>query len=430
MSHPHHPARTSRRDAGATSAPAAERSASDRRDTTFSTAAAVAFQAAADSAPHVQAQQAFVATLQRSPALARQRHMLTVADPRGTAAQSGTVPAAGAGTQAFHPTAQRFARVPLDKQKPGRWAGLNTDLRVSDDGKMAVEDSEVFAGGKQLFLEAGVLADAKARLAAVSSPLTVDAGASTLQGPVPGKRKRTVTLTEVVPKASLAFGSIKGSGAAMTTLENCSVHGLDVMGAGARSQPNEAQIDVGGGRSIRNIDGMSAESDFAAKNDILAQIARRERKLPADAEVSRNLGHEVYNGLSERKRSAYAKEFGINQYARPQVGEGIEALRAGKSPAKQDANSGQGFPMHFAPVVARSGDDYVSLENFAKSTGDRAPGDTVTASNAWYYRMYGAEKSNEDQSYYGQHAQEASIGARAGLMGLTNVPKPKAADDE
>lgn len=349
---------------------------------------------------------------------------------QATAGNRSVARAFAGGPGSPHPVVQRFTRVPLAKQKPGRWAGLGANLRVSDDGKMAAEDGQLFAGGKQLFLEAGVLADAKARLAAISSPLTIEPGAKALQGAVPGKPKMAVTLTEAIPGVSARQGGVQGSGTAMTTLENCSAHGLDVMGTQGAAAANEAHIDVGGGRSVRNLGGMSSESDIVAKNDILAQIARRERKLAPDAPIGREEAHEIYNALSEKKRSAYAKEFDINQFARPQVGEGIEALRAGKSTAKKDARSATGFPMHFAPVVARSGDDYVALENFAKNAAERAPGDTIKASQAWYYRMYGVETSKEDQSYYGQHAEEASIGARSGLVSLTNRPVQKFVDND
>jgi hypothetical protein len=168
--------------------------------------------------------------------------------------------------------------------------------------------------------------------------------------------------------------------------------------------------------------GMAPSSDITAKNDILAQIVRAEKKLSPDAPVTKSDAHEVYNGLSEEQRSMYAKHFAINQFARPGVGEAVEALRAGKSTAEEDADSARGFPMHFAPVVGRSGEDYVTLENYAKSADQRDEGDTVEASHAWYYRMYGSEKPGEDQSYYGEHAAEASIGARSGLIGLTNHP--------
>ncbi len=288
---------------------------------------------------------------------------------------------------------------------------------------MAVADSAVFAGGKDLFLAAEVLDDTNARLADIHSPLAFTRGGRTLEGRAPGVFGRRMVLFEAVPQESRFFGGLRGSGAELTTLEACSAHGFDVMGAGHDNQPNNTMIDLGNGDSM---DTERGHLDNDAKNTIIERIVRLERRLGPDRALTREDAQRIYNELPEWKRRRYAAQFGINQYARPQVGHGIEAIRA-QSDSKADADkarqasSGKGFPMHFAPVIARSGDDYVTMENVAQGSSK----EVALASDTWFYRMYGKAKFRDDQSYYGQHAAEASIGDRTELLGLTNRPVPR-----
>jgi hypothetical protein len=199
--------------------------------------------------------------------------------------------------------------------------------------------------------------------------------------------------------------------------------GVDAGQQGASTR--EFRIGIGNGASVVNQGSiMAPSSDLTARDAIYQYIAKRERGLPADAAaIPGAAARAIYNNLPAARRHRYARELGMNEFARPEAGDGVEALRAG--------GDGGGFPMHFAAVVARSGDDYVTLENWAKSAHERAAGDRVDFSNAWYFRMYGPYKSHwftrdEDQSYYGEHAAEASIGDREHLMGLRNQNTAKA----
>jgi hypothetical protein len=299
-------------------------------------------------------------------------------------------------------------------------------MRVSDDGRMALVEAAVFAGSKEFYATREVIDAANARLRAVESPYQLLAGRESIQGRTPWTWNTNQTLYRVVPSDTRG-----GSGPELRTLENCSAHGLDSMGigvdAGAQRRSNrEFRIDTGGGQTMRNTgDSGHAESDQAARNIILAKIHRHKNRLAANVVVNRADANRTYGNLNATERRTYARMFGINEFAAPLAGDGIEALR---SPG--DAGGG-GFPMHFAAVVARSGNDYITLENFAKSAADRARGDTVGASRAWYFRMYGPYKSrtfwwDEDQSYSGEHAVEGSIHNRANIMGLANRNTAKA----
>jgi hypothetical protein len=86
-----------------------------------------------------------------------------------------------------------------------------------------------------------------------------------------------------------------------------------------------------------------------------------------------------------RRLNQLVGRFHLNEYARsPAVGEVmmIKALDA-------NAQSG-GLDFHFAGVVATSGGDYITMENFARheSTATLSGGDPQ-----WYFAMYGTEES-------------------------------------
>jgi hypothetical protein len=305
-------------------------------------------------------------------------------------------------------------------------------MRVSDDGKLAVPDSAIFEGTKTLYATADVITAANQRLVLVHAPYRLDQTTDTIRGRVPWTMRTYQTLYRVSPRDTRGVGGVGvkgGSGDNLRTLENCSAHGLDSMGIGAdlavqNNSPRDFRIDVGNGQTVRNSgSGMHAtDSDLVAKRRIMEAIHRDKHHLATldaiDADEVRN----TYATLTKAERHRYARQFGMNEYAMPQVGEGIEALRA--------FGDFDGFPMHFAGVVARSGNDYVTLENWAKSGHTRAPGDTLTASNAWYFRIYGILKTgviwDSDQSYSGEHAAEGSIADRAHMIGLVNqnVAKP------
>jgi hypothetical protein len=336
---------------------------------------------------------------------------------------------------AFRPAARVVQRY-TTYWKIKDWGGLGRAMRVSDDGKMAVPDSQVFQGTKTLYLTADVVHAANQRLQAVAGSLSLSRTDDSIQGRKPWTMRTYQTLYRVSPRDTRddvgGVGRLGGTGNTLRTLENCSAHGFDSLGlgvdAGAEAGSNrEFRIDIGGGQTMRNQGSiMAPENDSIAKERIQEAIHRDKHRVVPHVAVTRAAAGATCQTLTTAQRRRYAHQFGMNEYAMPLVGDGIEALRAG--------GNFTGFPMHFAAVVARSGHEYFTLENFAKGADERAHGDTIGASNAWYFRMYGVLKTHtlwrdDDQSYGGQHAAEGSIADGANMMSLVNqnVAKPAVA---
>jgi hypothetical protein len=97
------------------------------------------------------------------------------------------------------------------------------------------------------------------------------------------------------------------------------------------------------------------------------------------------------------------KARGANRYATPDVGEAFVIGTVGAPNAdhnvhdyKSGVDRGLGWSFHFGGVVARSGKDRITLENYAR--GDNR-GD-VRADPRWYFQMYG---QTQGQSFHEFH---------------------------
>lgn len=101
------------------------------------------------------------------------------------------------------------------------------------------------------------------------------------------------------------------------------------------------------------------------------------------------------------------RRLGANQHARAGVGEaymitsiGKPEREEGKSAWIRDIPSGElrkvGWPYHFAGVVASSGSDTITLENYARGDDRKNKYDP-----RWYFQMYGGSYG---QSFHEQHA--------------------------
>ena len=118
-----------------------------------------------------------------------------------------------------------------------------------------------------------------------------------------------------------------------------------------------------------------------------------------------------YEGMSPKERQAFEQKAGINRYAAPEVGEGYTMASHGDAykavtdrdkafDARNNKTGAMGpdglvdeWNFHWAAVVAKSGGDTVSLENYATGVPEEKNGD-------WEHQMYG---SKPGQTFWDQH---------------------------
>ncbi|WP_084735270.1 DUF4157 domain-containing protein [Actinophytocola xinjiangensis] len=84
---------------------------------------------------------------------------------------------------------------------------------------------------------------------------------------------------------------------------------------------------------------------------------------------------------------AAARKFDLNEFIPPPAVGDVLMIKA----LRGDATSG-GLDFHFAGVVARSGNDYITMENFARHESE----ETLSAGDPqWYFQMYGTEQDTQ-----------------------------------
>ncbi len=115
---------------------------------------------------------------------------------------------------------------------------------------------------------------------------------------------------------------------------------------------------------------------------------------------------DVYFGLDDEEQDQFNEHHGLGKYALPDVGEGyviISGQRAtGFDTHHKYADKGKGyiFPYHWGGVVAKDGNDRLTLE--AASEGDEH-----SIKVGWSFELYGTE---EGQSFHEKHAATGRYG--------------------
>jgi hypothetical protein len=322
----------------------------------------------------------------------------------------------GSAVQRSAAPVQMYARVSEREQQRGNWNAGSGPLRVAEDGRIAVPEGE----SKRMFATQGIIKTAADTMLSQGSMYTVAPGGQTVEGKVPNQPSMRRTLVEVVPTNL----KTQASGDDLTTTEACSTHGQEVMGAGARQgvHPNSAGVEAVVGGEGKRWDRTSLGGDLGIVHALRDQMSGHQKREVSGEEEQRQettRSERSYERMGKGLRKERAEQLGINQYAAPKVGEGIAVYNVVSRLKK-------GFPMHFAAVIAKSGGDYVTFENYAKEEpgegvkNPRAEGDTIDASNAWYFRMYGPPKRDDDQSFYGEHVKMGEQGGKNGTLVMTH----------
>ena len=253
-------------------------------------------------------------------------------------------------------------------------AGKGFSLRVSSDNKMAVEDSDLTnRQPKVFFTTKAVIQASNQSLLQVNSQFSLVEGGKTVK--ILPDRQTVETLYEVTP--------LFNNGSPDLAPQNCNAMGAAVGGKKSDDlvRKDEDAFDLA--KSLAP--NASYEFDEAWKNPKI------------DIDPFRNQVAKEY--ISNRKS---AKGKNMNQYAMPNVGETymINTIGTGTNiGGKQRVRDYQtnkdldlGWSFHFGGVVAQSGGDRITLENYAR--GDNR-GDN--ADPRWYFQMYGTKKK---QTYH------------------------------
>ena len=289
-------------------------------------------------------------------------------------------------------------------------------LRVSSDGMLAIEDS---TGGdrqaKTFFIDSSLIAGANAQLKAVKSTYQlIPAGGSIT---VPDRTKQLHTLVQVVAQ------NVKNesSGDDCSGSVNCDEMAGQVAGWGA-DYNKRAHLQNVTPPDWKNEEGHRVAAyivEYARSPNLMDKMkgktkeqragAASDYKTPSSASSStaillalnpkRNEIAKAYGKMSPADKAQVAQDLGINEGADPAVGEALVTFSTGakENGVVKDHESGNNvaakWGQHWGGVVAKSGSDYVTLENYDRKTEDKTRGagaSNPTSETRGFFQMYGA----------------------------------------
>ncbi|MEA2463428.1 MAG: hypothetical protein QOJ98_1175 [Acidobacteriota bacterium] len=254
-------------------------------------------------------------------------------------------------------------------------------IRVSDDGNMAIENTDLRTRQPKVFYATtGVVTASNAALQSVGSkfrlrengrPLTI------LTGWYSSKTLNEVT-GEYLNDLNVAVSPNRAP-------QNCNAMAEQLTG-------KPRGFLQGGAGTALTVAGRVAPTAME-QYDLAYRYYNRRMEL--SPERNRELINRFAREYPRERREDVSDRESANIWARPNVGEAYMIASLGSGPdlgggrsTLRDYTSGEdrtvSWPYHYAGVVARSGNDRVTLENYAR--GDNRMED---ADPRWYFQMYG-----------------------------------------
>jgi hypothetical protein len=259
--------------------------------------------------------------------------------------------------------------------------GHGLALRVSDDDNMAIEDTNLDQRQpKAFYATQEVVANSNELLRRGNSRFRLHSGAHSIT--MLTGWWGTKNLYRVVPRFD--------NGSPDNAPQNCNSIAARIMGMSPTDLSHEGENEAL--ESAQRIGGISE--------------SRWIELFRSDATPEQLMNH-VANRYVNRRDESVARSRGTNQYARPEVGDAFGIVTIGHAEPVdghgtvrvRDIRSNNdrvlNWNYHFGGVVARSGSDRITLENFAR--GDNR---VNNADPRWYFQMYGEKTGQSFHEFY------------------------------
>jgi hypothetical protein len=332
-------------------------------------------------------------------ALQRQLTAQAAVGPRAKAQrQAIDGPLRGGQRASQSPVVQRYAVVKTKDQKPGFFNGAGAPLRVSDDGSMAVKHVEGTPSNtpdfQTFYATPGIIASSQAALTATGSAFTIAAGGNAMQGRAPGDRHAP---QQTLVDAVVTNNDLARIGKGGHTFNACTANLSNFLGVLRGTPGDNTKLDRLRDVELRLSGSLDHDNKSVRIGEDLGQAMVQARQIVTGQDTS-GAARDAYNAMKESMRKQIAAQYGIDEGAVPDVGQGFGIIQGGKG-----GNSGMG---HFAPVIAASGADRVTLENDVSQTQGREKQAIGQINPHWYFRMFGPVKEHwwgkEDQTFWGE----------------------------
>jgi hypothetical protein len=287
--------------------------------------------------------------------------------------------------QALHsaPLLQRYTAFPTADQAGGKSLGWvhpgSADLRVSDDGQMAVEDKGWGANkSKRAWTTPTKISESNAILAAQGSRVKLVSKGPGISGKAPGSPKKpSTTLEEIEPVKAVGGGTLD-------LASDCGSACKQVMGSGGPGK------DVAVLKEGKREQYLTPRTYHGGNPTTPEEWSEELFKKEFGAGLTRAEAYKKYDELSSADKKKFDRKYGINLFAVPEIGEGLTVSTEKDMPgfATKGAHT---WNFHYAATVLKSGPDYTTLENAA----GWLPTD-------WIFFMYGpASKGQTFHEFHG-----------------------------
>jgi hypothetical protein len=280
-----------------------------------------------------------------------------------------------------HPAPDEFLTAPNGNVANVVNHGGALRLRVSDDNTMAIEDSDLGQRQPKVFYATTqVVNAANAELHRLNSNILLQPGANNLS--ILTGWTATEQLVEVTPRYN--------GGTADNAPQNCDEMAARVLGIGS----GELVRDAGtlASTSAWRIGGISEERYRELYNDRRITTEELENYQARRYVRNRDAGEVRRRQANENARPAVGDAFVIGTIGHgTDQGGGISRVRDLASGLNRDVS----WSFHFGGVVAQSGGDRITLENYARGDDRRANADP-----RWYFQMYGEKRGQSFHEFF------------------------------
>ncbi|MEP0264335.1 DUF4157 domain-containing protein [Dokdonia sp.] len=326
-------------------------------------------------------------------------------------------------------------------------------VRVAVSGKMAIEDSDKGARQAKFFYADGdILAQANAAMESIESPISFDMGSAKIT--VRDENGFEHVLDLIVPIKNEGAED-QATGTNIRIPENCNEAACAITKLGGsqnmfkgKFNSGENAIDpllgtLGHDLLARTasflpayLKDKKASEDSSADDEHILEPSEEQIMMDTARSLSiesrdKIIGYDKSAGgldpdMPDRIAQHYSEDFlmqpgskevidqlGINESAAPDAGDAMAIFSIGKGMTNDGVQSMMDYrtgnpienfaPYHFATVIARSGADYITMENYVRQKEEADDHDPEALDPRYFFRMYGPEAQSfhsENESRY------------------------------
>ncbi|MBD0372487.1 MAG: hypothetical protein ICV60_16710 [Pyrinomonadaceae bacterium] len=367
------------------------------------------------------------------------------------------------GTIAFAPQSINFAGQekaktgsflnPQDQKRANIRSNSQPALRISDDYQMAIEESDLENRQPKCFFAArGVITHANAELQRTNSQFELFTTNETIEIYVPWNRQKYI-LNKIVPRRSRTTSMRRYT---MLASQTCNEFAKELTGVG------NADTDLKPIYANQRNNQLPSKSLYEDIQVIIAQLVAKamntedanaptfnRRGIVSDKEYNEMSSNEVarreadavneiarkyVEALKRRGNQNVLRSIGINEYAAPGIGDSFvtktvydtDMVSTDVTDLLTNRTFTPTWSYHFGGVVAKSGNDVVTMENYARGEEDKALTGKPPAKEdpRWYFQMYGLKHAS--QSFH--RAQVATGGFANPMTFALRNPQRRAAN--